>query len=88
MPPSHLRQAALRDYGQELSYQDAGFVSPAAYSEALHYAGQVSDAARVPARRGRPKKAAQEKLPAAETSTAEASTEPPGPGVRWEDLGQ
>lgn len=35
VPPSHLRQAALRDYGSELNYLDAGFISPKAYAEAL-----------------------------------------------------
>ncbi|ADY27234.1 hypothetical protein Deipr_2104 (plasmid) [Deinococcus proteolyticus MRP] len=49
VPPSHLRQAALRDFGQILTYQDAGYVSPKAYAEALELAqgvleGQVAKA--------------------------------------------
>ncbi|MFC6618904.1 hypothetical protein ACFQBZ_16005 [Deinococcus radiophilus] len=41
VPPSHLRQAALRDFGQILTYQDAGYVSPKAYAEALELAQGV-----------------------------------------------
>ncbi|WP_261664997.1 tyrosine-type recombinase/integrase [Deinococcus sp. Marseille-Q6407] len=41
VPPSHLRQAALRDFGNILSAQDAGYVSPKAYAEALDLARGV-----------------------------------------------
>ncbi|GHF94576.1 hypothetical protein GCM10017783_03270 [Deinococcus piscis] len=43
VPPSHLRQAALRDFGQTLTYLDAGYVSPKAYKEALGLAQGVLD---------------------------------------------
>lgn len=43
VPPSHLRQAALRDYGEILGAQDAGYVSPKAYAEALALAQGVLD---------------------------------------------
>lgn len=43
VPPSHLRQAALRDFGEILGAQNAGYVSPKAYAEAMQLAQEVLD---------------------------------------------